>query len=718
MELERRHLEEPVEYRTRNIIRSVDRDHICTLTFDRPNSSANIFDRATLLELSAHLDWIENQPGLRGLVLASSKENIFVAGADLHALAGMADLSVPASARSSSLSELIRLGQSVFNHLEALALPTIAAIHGACVGGGYELTLACDYRMASDARSTKIGLPEIKLGILPAWGGSTRLPRLIGIPKALNVILPGKTLPAKQALDVGLIDEVVSREELLALAHDRALKPPNPNRAIPRVSNNVVSAALIRSRVMRDLAHKTRGNFPAPFEALDVVSHSPTQTLEKSLESERDAILRLAGGKECHNLLRLYLLREEARKSSGNVPAISRAAVIGAGVMGTGISHCASRHGVPVILRDVSLDQLMRGSAVVASLYDEDVKRGRLTESEARAGKERVFPAATDTSLRDVDLVIEAAIEKLPLKQDIFRCLAAQTPSGTILATNTSALSVTEIAAATSCPERVVGLHFFNPVHRMELVEVVAGAKTAPDVLVRTAEFARRVGKLPVIVKDSPGFIVNRILMPYLVEAVRLFDVGANVRDIDEVMLDFGMPMGPLRLLDEVGIDVAAHVLKTLSKPYGDRVAAPRLVEKMIEAGMLGKKAGRGFYDHAHDKPNHELEIMRSVHRHAHFTSDELTQRLSLLMVNEAARCVEEHIAAGPAVIDFAMVMGAGYAPFRGGPLRHADDMGVHRAVQSLEHHRLSEPRFKPCPLLKQMAEQRTLFYPLKGGAR
>jgi 3-hydroxyacyl-CoA dehydrogenase / enoyl-CoA hydratase / 3-hydroxybutyryl-CoA epimerase len=586
------------------------------------------------------------------------------------------------------------------------------------VGGGYELTLACDYRIASDARSTKIGLPEIKLGILPAWGGSTRLPRLIGIPKALDVILPGKTLPAKRALELGMIDEVVPREQLLTTAHERLLKPGKPHRSNTRVANNVVSAALIRARVMRDLAHKTRGNYPAPFEALDVVTHSPAQTLEKSLENEHDAILRLAGSNASHNLLRLYLLREEAREPSPDVPIISRAAVVGAGVMGTGISHCVSGHGVPVILRDVSLDQLLRGTAAVSSLYDEDVKRGRLTELEARAANERVFPAATDASLRDVDLVIEAATEKLPLKQDIFRCLAAQTAPRTILATNTSALSVTEIAAATSCPERVVGLHFFNPVARMELVEVVAGAGTCPDVLLRTAEFARRVGKLPVIVKDSPGFIVNRILMPYLVEAVRLFDIGANAREIDEAMLDFGMPMGPLRLLDEVGIDVAAHVLKTLSKPYGDRVTAPHLIEKMMEASMLGKKVGSGFYDHVHDKPNHELEVMRSVHRHAHFTKDELTERLSLLMVNEAARCVEEHIAAGPAVIDFAMVMGAGYAPFQGGPLRHADAMGIPRVVELLDHYTTSELRFKPCRLLKQMAEERAFFYPPKGGAR
>lgn len=721
---------ETASLRTRNIHRTVDDHGVCTITFDRPNSSANLLDRNVLLELDSHLDWIERARELRGVILLSAKENIFIAGADVHALAGMADQPAPAPAQvshvrstigeapfeNSPLNELIQLGQGVFNRLSALHVPTVAAIHGACVGGGYELALACDYRMASDARGTKIGLPEIKLGIIPAWGGCTRLPRLIGIPKALDVILAGKTLPPDRALKLGMIDEVVPRAKLVELARERLLHPPRPHRNSVRVSNNAVSAALIRTRVTHVLAGKTRGNYPAPFEALDVVTRGVSLPVERALDSEREAILRLARGAASHNLLRLYLLREQAKKPSTDVPVISNAAVIGAGVMGSGIAQWVSSRGVRVIMRDVSLDQLVRGVAAIGALYDESVKRGHLTALEARDGKERVFAAATDSPIRDVGIVIEAATEKLALKQDIFRCLAAQVSPNTILATNTSALSVNEIAATTPCPERVVGLHFFNPVHRMELVEVVAGTMTAPDVLVRTAEFARRAGKLPVIVRDSPGFIVNRILMPYLVEAVRLFDSGASAHEIDEAMLDFGMPMGPLRLLDEVGIDVAAHVLGTMAGHFGDRIAAPPLVERMIAANMLGKKSGRGFYDSA-DKPNHELDAMRRVHRRAHFTHDELTQRMSLLMLNEAARCVEEKIAAGPAVIDFAMVMGAGFAPFRGGPLRHADALGIYEANTMLEYYAATDPRFAPCALLKQMAEEKTLFYPRNGGA-
>jgi 3-hydroxyacyl-CoA dehydrogenase / enoyl-CoA hydratase / 3-hydroxybutyryl-CoA epimerase len=308
-----------------------------------------------------------------------------------------------------------------------------------------------------------------------------------------------------------------------------------------------------------------------------------------------------------------------------------------------------------------------------------------------------------------VDLVIEAATETLHLKQDIFRCLAAQTSPRTILATNTSALSVTEIASATSAAERVVGLHFFNPVHRMELVEVVAGAKTSPEVMARAVEFAQRIGKVPVVVKDSPGFIVNRVLMPYLVEAVRLFDSGASAHDIDEAMLAFGMPMGPLRLLDEVGLDVAAHVVTTLGRHFPELVTAPALIDKMIGARMLGRKAGRGFYGE-HDKPNHEIEIMRTSHRHAHFTREELVQRMSLLMVNEAARCVEEEVAR-TADIDLAMVLGTGFAPFRGGPLRYADTLGAAHVTEALKQLAALDPRFTPCALLTQMTAQQGAFY-------
>jgi 3-hydroxyacyl-CoA dehydrogenase/enoyl-CoA hydratase/3-hydroxybutyryl-CoA epimerase len=534
---------------------------------------------------------------------------------------------------------------------------------------------------------------------------------LIGIPKALEIILAGKMMPAEDALKAGLVDEVVPREQLLEAACDRVMQPALAHRPHLRVSNNPVSAMLIRNRAARELAAKTRGNYPAAFEALEVVTNGANLPFDKALAREREAILRLAGTPECHHLIRLFLTTEHAKKCGPEQSSITRGAVIGAGVMGAGIAQWASSRGISVILRDVGIEHLIRGMGAISALYEDAVRRHHLTPLEARDGKDRIFAAATDLPLRDVEFVIEAAVEKLSVKQDIFRCLAAQTPPHAILATNTSALSVSEIAVAAPCPERVVGMHFFNPVHRMELVEVVAGAKTSSETLMRTAEFARRLGKLPVLVKDSPGFIVNRILMPYLAEAVRLLDAGASVQAIDEAMLDFGMPMGPLRLLDEVGIDVAAHVANTLGRALGERVVPSALLEKMMGANMLGRKTGRGFYDHLSGKPNHHLDVMRRVHRHAHFTHDELAQRLSLLMVNEAARCVEEEITGGPGIIDFAMVMGAGFAPFRGGPLRHADALGIRAIVEALDRLAKTEPWFMPCELLRDIMQNDDQFY-------
>ena len=700
------------EIQSRYLRRDLDGDGVCTITFDRADSAANIFDCATLEELQAHLAWVAHTPGIRGLLLASAKNNIFVAGADVHALATIAGQ--PSAACGQELNALIELGQETFNQLAALPVPTVAAIHGACVGGGCELALACGYRLATDARATRIGLPEVQLGILPAWGGTTRLPRLIGLPKALEIILAGKTLTADRARQFGLVDKVVPREQLMEVARARLLHPPVLHRTGHRVSNNAVSAMLIHARATRDLVHKTRGNYPAPFEALDVATDGLSLPLEESLALEREAILRLVQTDACRQLLGLFLRKERAKRPVAAAPRLHRAAVIGAGVMGAGIAQWLSARGASVILRDVGLEQLVRGMSGVAALYEEAVQHHQLTPAEAQAGKDRIFAAATDLPMHDVDLVVEAATEKLALKQDIFRCLAAQTAPRTILATNTSALSVSALAGAISSPERVVGLHFFNPVHRMELVEVIAGVQTSPEVMARAVGYIRSVGKVPVVVKDAPGFIVNRVLMPYLAEAVRLFDVGAGAREIDEAMLDFGMPMGPLRLLDEIGIDVAAHVAGTLVTHFGARVQPPVLLDRMLGAGLLGRKSGRGFYDAAHDRPNHEVDVLRSVHRHTRFTHDELERRMALLMVNEAARCVEEGVAS-PADIDLAMVLGTGFAPFRGGPLAYADAYRLPSVVSVLESLAAHEPLFAPCALLKQMAAENRSFFPQKG---
>lgn len=699
---------------TQNIQRSDTDDGIRVLTFDRANAKANIFDKETLLELEKLLTDVANDKP-KGLVIISAKENIFIAGADLNALSSLKD---------AELKEFLKLGQSVFNRLEDLKIPTVAAIHGACVGGGFELSLACDWRVATDERATKIGLPEVSLGILPAWGGSTRLPRLIGVPAALDIILGGKTLAAKPALKRGMIDMIAPREYLLRTALDLAHrhKPAHLSARIlhsPPV-NKAVSLAISKYIEMKVL-ERTRGHYPAVPKAKDVVMRGAGEwNRDASLALEADAVTELAATPASRSLLKLFMQQEAAKKfvyEAGGPPSarkISTAVVIGAGVMGASIAQWLSARGLRVILRDVDAARVAAGMDRVKQLFAAGYKRHTFTFVEARDGFDRISPAPTEVPLKDAGIIIEAAVEKMDLKKQIFANLDAQAPQDAILATNTSALSITEIAAATKNPARVVGIHFFNPVHKMQLVEVVAGRQTSPAVVQQAVKFVQQIGKLPVVVKDSPGFLVNRILLPYMVEAASLFESGAKVEDIDEVMLDFGMPMGPLRLVDEVGVDISADVAATLAEKFKERFRVPGVLSKMMEAKLLGKKSGEGFYVYKGKEPRVNLAVgkFRTDSSAASYGAGELQRRMALLMVNEAARCLEEGIVDKPGDVDFAMVMGTGFAPFRGGPLAYADAVGIGKITDDMKSLVQSgATQYEPCRLLTDMAARGKTFY-------
>ncbi|PAW86377.1 MAG: hypothetical protein B9S33_08145 [Pedosphaera sp. Tous-C6FEB] len=734
----------PTPREFKNVRREVSAEAIAVLTFDRPDSAANIFDRATLEELNAHLDAIERDSTLRGLVLTSAKPGIFIAGADLHSLS---------TAPMNALRDIVEFGQRVFSRLAALPLPTAAAIHGAALGGGFEVCLACDFRFATPDKATKLGLPEVQLGILPAWGGSTRLPRLIGLPKALDLILAGKTVVAKQALKLGLVDDLVPHESLLAVALAKVAKAGRkPHRAVPlavKATNNVVAGNLISMLTQPKLFKKTRGHYPAVLKALEVVTLGVGRSEERALQLEADAICQLAQTEAAKNLIRLFFLQERAKKvtftdasrsgaavpaagspavvptaavtgrdaqltKAGGTPAPLHATVIGAGVMGGGIAQWLAARGVSVLLRDINADAVARGMAGVAKLFADGTKRRTFTPVEARAAMDRISPVVELPSLRRCDVIIEAAVEKMDLKKDIFHKLEQLAGPDTILATNTSALSVTELANCLCAPERVVGIHFFNPVHRMQLIEVIHTPRTDAEVVRRALRFVQQMGKLPVLVKDSPGFVVNRVLMPYLVEAARLFEAGAEVAELDEAMLDFGMPMGPLRLVDEVGTDVSLHVAETLASHYHRRMAVPEVLTKLVKGGHLGRKTGEGFYLHEGKEasPNEDASRFVKDDSAANLDRTDLTLRMVLLMVNEAARCVEEGIVSGPEDVDFAMIMGAGFAPFRGGPLRHADTLGLANVVRAMnELVDDGETRFDPCALLKDLAAKEKGFY-------
>ena len=675
------------------IRREVGDDGVCVLIFDRPDSGANIFDAAALRDLDAQLDFIEKEAGLKGVIVTSAKKSIFIAGADLQTLLRQA--------QSGEMRAFIAEGQRIFNRLAALKIPTVAAIHGACAGGGYEITLACDYRVASDAPATRIGLPETTLGLVPAWGGATRLPRLIGPEKAAEVILKGKLHSAQEALQLGLVDEVVPQEKLLEAARKKLHSPkrvPAEGRASARPASPIEAP---------------RSQNPAPARAAEIINHSLTSSIEESLARELDAIVELGETESTRNLIRNFFLADKYKKSpSKTAPGekVVHAAVIGAGVMGSGIAQWLSSRGVTVILRDVSVELLDRGLARIEKTYGEAVKRGLMSEEKAKEGRSRIVASSNPGPMREVQIVIEAASEKLEIKRAIFHDIDGKIDDTDILATNTSALSISDLAAQTKHPGRVIGLHFFNPVSRMKLIEVVIGKQTSDETKERAIFFARQIGKVPVVVKDSPGFLVNRVLFPYLLDAAELFEQGVDAKTIDTALVEWGMPMGPLRLIDEIGVDITVDIAATLEKAFGARARTPAILAKMQEAKMLGRKTGSGFYKYEGkmQSPNEAIEAWRHSANPPQLSADDLALRLVYLMVNEAARCLEEQVVASPEDADYGMILGTGFAPLRGGPLRFADHFGSAEMVRAGERH---GGKFEPCNLLRQHAEKGTKFY-------
>ncbi len=541
------------------------------------------------------------------------------------------------------------------------------------------------------------------------------------MPQALEIIVSGKAYLARQALHAGMVDELVPREYLLAAARQWLARGKRPREFAHSAAVNAVVDAVIAPAQRHAVEAKTHGNLPAVEKALDVVlKGSASRDEAKALEREREAVAQLLTDEATKQLLHLYFQQESAKKFSvPNAPdvphGITRTAVIGAGVMVSGIAQWLSARGLRVILRDVNAAALAEGMGNIAGLYASAVRKRLFTEREARVASDRVSPAPAEVPLKHVDLVIEAAVEKMDVKKEIFRRLDELTREDAILATNTSALPISELAAATRHPRRVIGLHFFNPVHKLQLVEVIAGRDTAPEVAQRAVRFAQRIGKLPVLVKDSPGFLVNRILVPYLIEAGVMFWNGAEVKDIDAAMLHFGLPMGPLRLIDEIGADIALDVAATLAAAFPGRINVPEVLPALVGTFAVGRKVGKGFYKYkngAQASPNKEVLTLRPRSPAAEPSRDEIEQRLILLMINEGARCLEEGIVGSAGDVDLAMVMGTGFAPFRGGPLRYADSIAVIKVVEDLSRYAQSAgAHYEPCALLREMAKSGKRFY-------
>ncbi len=694
-------------------------DGLAHLVMDDPSRKVNVLGVQAFDDLEAALAELESSAGLKGVVLRSGKEGSFIAGADLDAIATIAD---PAEVEA-----LVKRAHAAFSRLAALPVPTVAAIEGPCLGGGLEIALACDSRVAAEERAT-IGLPETLLGIFPAFGGTTRLPRVVGLSAACDLILTGRTLDAKRAEKLGLVAKAAPAAWLVEAAERRvaqlAARPAGSRRDAYRPKGFVPwlldttppGRALVFRQARAGVMAKTSGHYPAPLAALDVLRQGIGGTVEASLALEAAAIGPLVTGAVCKNLVRIFRMSEDAKRASVVPDAslrpapIARLALAGAGVMGGGIAELASRFGIEVRLRDVRPESLQKGLQTVRAVLDERGRRRRTPGREKDGQMARILPTLELSGFAQADAAIEAVVEDLDVKRRVFAELEVRMRPDALLATNTSSLSVDALAEGLQHPGRFVGFHFFNPVHKMPLVEVVRGARTSDAALVTAVGLARRLGKTPVVVKDSPGFVVNRILMPYLREAMHLFEEGFAVADVDASMRAFGMPMGPFEVVDEVGLDVAHKVAGVLSAAFPTRMQPAPLLEKLVAAGRLGRKSGTGFYRHAGRKRTPDPMVSALLGQAASRrpgSLEQLSERMALAMVNEGARCLEEGVVADAGAVDTAMIFGAGFPPYRGGVLRWADATGLPHVVERLRALRAEKgERFEPCALLVTKAER------------
>ncbi len=699
---------------------AVDSDRVATLTFDLPDKKANILNRAAIEELERVVAELASRADIGCLLLVSGKPKIFIAGADIEEIRGVTDPQVAI--------EACHRVHRLYSEWERLPYPTVAAVRGTCLGGGTELALACTYLLVSDRADLRIGLPEIKLGILPAWGGCTRLPRRIGIAAALDIILQGKAVPGRTAFKLGLADALLPDAAFERLARDFALghrgekRRPRRRRGLGAMllEGNALGRAVLFSQARKKTLQATKGHYPAPLRALDVIRTGVARGPAAGFAAEAAAVGELATSAVSKNLVHLFLTMEDTKKApglpGGKAREVRSAAVLGAGVMGGGIAQLlADQANLPVRLRDVAPQALAGGMAHAAALFRKQVERRRLADPEAKRRLALIHPTLQLSGLGGCDLVIEAIVEKLEVKQQTFAELGKLVAPEAILASNTSSLSIDLIARDTPHPERVVGMHFFNPVDKMPLVEVVVGRRTGPAAVNTIVELARRLGKTPVVVRDGPGFLVNRLLCFYMAEALHLLSQGHAIEELDSAMLGFGMPMGPVALVDEVGIDVAIKVAHILAEPFGDRLPPAGGQERIIESGRLGAKNGRGFYRYDGRRrtvPDPEVYALLGITaRRSEADAAKLVDRMVLPMVNEAARCLAEGVVATPADLDLAMIFGTGFPPFRGGLCRWADQRGLADVVGALERLQAEAgARFAPSAELRE-AQRSGGFY-------
>lgn len=686
-------------------------DHVGIITIDVPGEKMNTLKAEFAAEITAIIAEARRDPQLAGLVLISGKADNFIAGADIS----MID-------RCQSAQEaeaLAKQGQEVMAALDALPFPVVAAIHGACLGGGLELALACDARICSLDDKTRIGLPEVQLGLLPGSGGTQRLPRLIGVRQALPLILTGKSVRAKQARKLGIVDDAVPRSILLETAIARVKKGKVSGRTLPlrdRLLQGPAGRQALFTLAARQTAAKTQGNYPAAQRIIDVVRTGLAQGSRAGHDAEARAFGELAMTSESAALRGIFFATTAMKKERGGEaePAsVSRVAVLGGGLMGGGIASVTAIHaGLPVRIKDISLEGVNHALKTSWELLSKKVRRRQLTPAQRQQQMARITGSIDYQGFSRRDVVIEAVFEDLALKQQMVRDVEAHCQPHTLFASNTSSLSIAEIAAGAQRPENVIGLHYFSPVEKMPLVEVIPHLNTSTATLVTTVALARSQGKTPIVVADKPGFYVNRILTPYINEAMHCLLEGEPIDHIDRALVKAGFPVGPLQLLDEVGIDVGSKISPILAQAYGERFAAPAAFAAVLKDGRKGRKNRKGFY--RYDQPRWQrkktdasLYALLKVTPQARQSEAEIAERCMMMMLNEAARCLDEQVIGSARDGDIGAVFGIGFPPFLGGPFHYIDRLGAADVVNRLT--RLTQrygERFTPCDALIEAARK------------
>jgi 3-hydroxyacyl-CoA dehydrogenase/enoyl-CoA hydratase/3-hydroxybutyryl-CoA epimerase len=673
-------------------------DHIGILKFDLKGEKVNKFSTPVFQEFEALLDELKNKTELRCLLFMSGKERIFIAGADINEIVKVTEPEMG--------YKVSKKGHEVFDKIAALPFPTIAVINGACMGGGTEMSLACTYRLASDSPNTKIALPEVNIGIFPGWGGTQRLPRLIGLQRSLDVILTGRNLDSRRAYRYGIADKIIPKElvleSALKFARDEiagvdVLKKSRSRRNQKGLftfvlEKNPFGRALLFKQAKKSVLKKTKGHYPAPLEALNVVKKGFRKSLEKGLDLEARIFGNIIGSPISKNLIKIFFWTEAVKRENGttnpNVRTnpVHKAACLGAGVMGGGVAQLFAGRKIPVRVKDIHNEALSKAYQQAAGILQGKLKKRRITKLEYQHILGRITCTVDYSGFSTVNFIVEAIVEDLELKRKVFSELENFINNDTIVVSNTSSLRIDDMASAFKHPHRFAGMHFFNPVHRMPLVEVIRGKNTHEETVATIFQLAKKLGKTPVVVGDGPGFLVNRLLLPYMVEAVSLLEEGHPMEKIDQVMEEFGMPMGPFELFDEVGIDVANKVSHILAESMGDRMAESNLIEKLVSNERMGKKNGKGFYRYAGKKKSKDpyVESFIEYKEKSILSSEEIVKRMIYPMINEACRCLDEKIAFRPKDVDLGMIYGTGFAPFRGGLLTYADTESVSKVFDNL----------------------------------